>query len=192
MLKRFSIDTIYLDIDGVLNRFQLEALQEVGCQITDESEYPVECQWDIVGAAQRLGVDVTEQEFWDAIPRCLWETSEKTSWAGMLIGRCRRVVGHRNMYLLTSPTLDPECAAGKLKWIQTFLPNWLHRQFLMGPVKHCCARPGALLIDDSDKNVNAFRSAGGEAFLFPRPWNSAHEQANCAVSKTIEFLDELP
>ena len=34
------------------------------------------------------------------------------------------------------------------------------------------AHPGALLIDDADRNVKRFVRAGGMAYLFPQPWNS--------------------
>ena len=40
--------------------------------------------------------------------------------------------------------------------------------------KHFCARPDALLIDDGDHNVEAFRANGGQTILVPRPWNSLH------------------
>ena len=50
----------------------------------------------------------------------------------------------------------------------------MQRQFLIGPSKHLCAKPGVLLIDDSDKNVAAFQEQGGSSLLVPRPWNSLH------------------
>jgi 5'(3')-deoxyribonucleotidase len=84
--------------------------------------------------------------------------------------------------ILTGPTKDPECLAGKYEWITTVLPPYLHRQYLIGPRKQFCAHPEALLIDDSDDNVKAFRGAGGHAILVPRPWNSLH------ALNTTEYL----
>ena len=78
---------------------------------------------------------------------------------------------------MTSPTIDPDCLAGKLEWIHEFTPRWMHRQYLVGPRKQFCAHREALLIDDADKNVNTFREWGGQALLVPRPWNSMHALA---------------
>ena len=50
--------------------------------------------------------------------------------------------------------------------------------------KHFCARPDALLIDDSDHNVEAFLAHGGQAILVPRPWNPLH------CMPTLTFLDD--
>ena len=48
------------------------------------------------------------------------------------------------------------------------------RDFLIGPPKWICARPDQLLIDDNDGNVESFRERGGQAILFPQPWNLNH------------------
>jgi len=39
--------------------------------------------------------------------------------------------------------------------------------------KSLLARPRAVLVDDSDANVDAFRAAGGAGIVFPQPWNRA-------------------
>ena len=123
-----------------------------------------------------------------------------------LLGWCESLVGQENVCLLTSPTIDPDCLAGKLEWIHEFTPKWLHRQYLVGPCKQFCAHPEALLIDDSDKNVNKFRDWGGQAVLVPRPWNTNHtlntmenlahafELLHEAKREALErqFLDEQP
>ena len=73
---------------------------------------------------------------------------------------------------MTTPVEDPESLAGKLEWIHKYFPEWMHRQYLMGPQKHLLAGPGSLLIDDSEENVEKFRQHDGQAILVPRPWNS--------------------
>jgi hypothetical protein len=91
-----------------------------------------------------------------------------------LLSGAINLVGTENICILTNPRPEPGCIPGKLAWIRDYLPPWLHDQYLIGKPKHLCAYPEALLIDDCDKNVNAFRKHGGEAILVPRPWNSLH------------------
>ncbi len=186
------IDSIYLDLDDVLNDFTREALQHV----TGLSEFTHEPEWgyDIVLAAGKLCTKAqvqpagsiseckippsisstffTQASFWGQIKRDFWANIGVTDWCYELIDICASAVGKENVCILTSPTLDPDCVAGKMEWIQKEMPTWLHRQFLIGPCKQFCARPGSLLIDDCEENVRKFRERGGLAWEFPRPWNS--------------------
>lgn len=172
------IRRVLLDLDDVCNRFTMTALHYMGCRIDPlrYDEYPVACQWDIVCAANTLlGYErFTKSDFWEHIPRKFWANVPPSAEFGSLIGFCESLVGQENVCLLTSPTIDPDCLAGKLEWIHQFAPRWLHRSFLVGPRKQFCAHGEALLIDDADKNVKAFREWGGQAVLVPRPWNSLH------------------
>lgn len=52
--------------------------------------------------------------------------------------------------------------------------------------KDLYAKPGQILIDDADHNVEAFRSADGEAILVPRPWNKGHGR-----NPVVEVREEL-
>ena len=178
MIKR-----ILLDIDDVCNRFTMTALHYVGCRI-DPMQYdsfPVECQYDIVGAANKLlGYErFSVSDFWEHIPRKFWANTPPSEEFPLLLGWCESLVGQENLCLLTSPTIDPDCLAGKLEWIHRFAPRWLHRQYQVGPCKQFCAMHEALLIDDADKNVNKFREWGGNTLLVPRPWNSNHDLNTC-------------
>ena len=179
---------LLLDIDDVCNRCTMHALKWVGCPLDslDQSQFPAECGYDIVGAANRLmGYEkFTVSTFWNSIPREFWATTPISPEFNWLLGQVEHLVGQENVCLLTSPTIDPDCLAGKLEWIHAFTPKWLHRQFLVGPCKQFCAHPDALLVDDSDKNVNAFRKWGGKALLVPRPWNTLHEK------ETLPYLQE--
>lgn len=169
------ISRILLDIDDVCNKMTIPMLQFMGCDINGYSQFPSHVGYDIVGAANHLVGEErwTPRTFWESIPRHIWSDAPLSDEFPQLIEHCERLVGRENICLLTSPTLDPECLAGKLEWIHKHMPPWLHRQFLVGPVKHFCARPDALLVDDADKNVRKFKEHGGQAFLVPRPWNSA-------------------
>lgn len=170
------IKKIYLDIDGVLNRFQWYIFQRLGVPMAHEDQYPVEAGWDIVQAANiLLGEDrYSKTSFWNSVTREMWANTPTSDIFSLLIGTCEQLVGQENICILTSPTLDADCVAGKVEWMQRFLPKWMHRNFLIGPPKHECAQPGRVLIDDADKNVAAFNAAGGKGILVPRPWNTLH------------------
>lgn len=188
------IQRVFLDLDDTLNSLTLHILGMVrGISVGpyDYHKFPVEVGYDILGAYERLKLREPEfqhfetfsvQTFWETVPRVAWSRTPKSPQFDYLIREAENLVGRENVCILTTPTKDPECLAGKLEWIHDYLPSWLHRQFLIGPRKHFCARPDALLIDDSDEQVNKFREHGGQALLVPRPWNTNH------VYDTDEYL----
>lgn len=170
---------IFLDLDDVCNFFTMHALAAVGCPVEARELDAFDPKWgfDIIEAANRLHEvhDFTMKSFWDAIDREVWISAPESDEFGSLLSACADLVGRKNVCILTTPTRDPECLAGKLEWIHDHFPPWMHRQYLMGPAKHLLAQPGALLIDDSDLNVKQFRIHGGSAILVPRPWNPLHK-----------------
>ena len=170
------IETILLDIDGVSNTFHKHVFTSLGLPYMDDTRYPVECGWDIVSAANHLaGYErFTPADFWRSITREMWATTPVSPEFEFILAWAEIQVGRDHIYFLTSPTLDADSVAGKLEWIQHFAPKWMQRQYLIGPCKHLCAKPGALLIDDSNNKVAAFEEHGGMAILVPRPWNSLH------------------
>lgn len=172
-----KIHTIYLDMDDVLNTLGPYLLWFINCPVepTDYSLYPG--RLDIVPAANRLlGVKrYTRNTFWESMPRRVWADCPKSPECDWLIRRCRSLVGG-SIYVATSPTKDPDCLAGKLEWIHSHLPRWMHRQYSITPRKWKLAQPGTLLIDDNEANCQKFVNGGGVAILFPRPWNEAAGQ----------------
>ena len=174
---------ILLDVDDTLNRFSDTALSYFCGREINIEDFPHPGSYDLVSAAATLSKQpgLTKQEFWDYFPRDFWASLPKSDEFDMIL-EFAESHGRENVCIVTAPTIDPLCLAGKLDWIHSNLPDWLHRQFLMGPRKHFCARPDAVLVDDADKNVTAFRAHGGNAILVPRPWNSNHDFV------TSEFL----
>ena len=169
---------IFLDLDDVLNRFTMPALYHVGCPVNEFTfnDYDPKWGYDIIRAVNALhpGRTFTESEFWNSFNRSFWASlpeSEEFEW---LVNKAISYVGENNVYILSSPTRDPDCLAGKLEWIQRCMPFALQRSYLLGPSKHLCANSKALLIDDREQNVDDFRAHGGRALLVPRPWNRLH------------------
>jgi len=178
---------IFLDLDDVLNTCTPAALHYVGCPVspTDITVQKPEWGYDIVNAANRLHPTklFTESTFWQSIGRDFWANAPKSIECDWLLETCAGLVGRERVCILTAPTLDPDCLAGKLEWIQRCLPKWIHRQYLMGPRKHFCAKRGALLIDDNPRNIEAFSAHGGLTILMPRPWNYMH-----AVTDSLGYV----
>lgn len=98
--------------------------------------------------------------------------------------------GKGNICLLSSPTRNPESAAGKLAWINQHYPQ-LSRSFFLGTAKHFAASRNKVLVDDFDYNVEVFREAGGQAILIPRLWNSHHSFHLDALETLRARLDNL-
>lgn len=173
------IRRILLDIDDVCNQCTKYALQWVGCPMDYDNfleKYPPEYGYNIVDVANAsLGYKRFDvPSFWNMIPRTFWSTCPVSDEYGWLFDECVRLVGQDNVCFLTGPTKDPDCLAGKLEWISRNSPEFMHRQYLIGPRKRFCAHPEALLIDDNDANVDSFRAHGGKAITVPRPWNRLH------------------
>lgn len=165
---------IYLDMDGVLvdlvrHTYRLFAITpaEVDRRHADTKT------WDGISIqiADVLGVDFVDQdlqELWEAEGQAFWASVPWLDGGRELLDVCN---ASAPVMLLSTPTWAPSCVAGKLEWIQRETPT-LARAYALCPAKHMVAHPGALLIDDGEHNVEAFRKAGGMAFLWPAPWNS--------------------
>lgn len=160
-----TIDRILLDMDGVLSDWTGAA-----CRLFDRdpadvyANWPEGC-WDITKA---LGV--SGAELWrrvDSAGFYFWAELEAYPWVDELLELCQATAPTT---ILTSPSRDPQSLAGKLEWMQR---RWglTFRDYLVGPDKLACARPGALIIDDRPATVDGFREAGGAGVLFPAAWN---------------------
>ncbi len=174
------IKEIFIDLDDTLNKFTMETLVEVGCIINQSdplSSHDPAWGFDLVKAANALHPHrkFTPEQFWRSFSEYFWATLPRSDEFDFLLEESIKLVGKDNICILSSPTRDPACAAGKLSWIQNHCPHWLHRQYLLGPEKFRCAKPGALLIDDNDDNIEKFCSKGGMAMIIPRPWNRLHK-----------------
>jgi 5'(3')-deoxyribonucleotidase len=157
---------IYLDLDGVLVDFVSGALKTLG--VTNykipPNGYKIE-SWK--------GVGVSTKEFWKAIDATnehFWADLEKYPWSDKLVRLCE---SYGSVFILTSPSRNPYCLAGKMMWLKKHYPR-LTRSVIMTPHKYLCAAPNRILIDDNDDKINKFIEYGGTGILFPQMWNTAH------------------
>lgn len=163
-----------LDIDGVMTNFVSAACKEhhVPSPYEDKTNHG---RWDIATL-----LDMEDDDFWEPLGYSyFWESLPLMDDALEIFVSVLDTFPSDNIAFCSTPARSPSSAKGKLRWIeQTFPP--LRRHFILTPKKHMLAHPGALLIDDSNKNVDRFRNAGGHAILVPRPWNSLHEYSHAA------------
>jgi len=170
------IKKIFLDLDDVLNTFTPYVLSEICGRDVTYNDYPVEAGWNIHEAAMILTGNKRFSDatyFWSLVTRKMWASVPLASEFYGVFSVSANCVGRKNVFILTAPTLDPECLAGKLEWIQRSCPDWIKRQYIITPRKEVCAGRGCLLIDDNEDNVNNFtrENCDSDAILIPRPWN---------------------
>lgn len=155
---------IFLDMDGVCADFVGAA-----CKAHGKTTDGVDC-WDFF---EKWGID--EDQFWEPVNaggREFWANLEPFEWFDELLSMVK--AADRNFYVLTKPSRQASCLAGKLDWIHKhFGRNF--RNYIFSPNKTPLAAPGRLLIDDSDENCEGFSAAGGKFILFPQPWNKARD-----------------
>ena len=118
---------------------------------------------------------MTNEQFWHPLnSHKFWANLAWTVDGPAILQAAEKAFGKSNVYILSKPCDAPESASGKLEWIQKNMPDYA-RRYLLGPAKEFAAHAGAVLIDDNDANIDAWRKSGGVGVLVPRPWNSAHD-----------------
>ncbi len=190
------IDHAYLDMDGVTVDFTRAALELHGLtkalQLWPRGLYdmPTACQ---MGATAFWGpINDQPPEWWAGMPA--------TPWADEVA----RLAGQWPI-TIASVAITPAANLGKIEWLThrygnppppyEFVPRTEHLPRPGGykaghflDHKPDEERASLLLIDDSDAEVAAWRTSGGQAILFPAVWNTAHR---FAVDPIRYVADEL-
>jgi hypothetical protein len=154
--------TIFLDLDGVIIDWDGGAIKWFGLDKTHEDV----TNWGKVFEWTGLSTP----EFWENLDhRLFWEELGFLPGAKSILSMLNRV--EANVCLLTSPALHT--AGWRQNWIQENMPSYFYsKRYLIGPAKEFCAHENTWLIDDYDVTVSCFREAGGNAILYPQPWNN--------------------
>jgi len=134
--------------------------------------------------------DLTPEQFWNSLDRSFWADLDWMPDGQEILRVVEDFFGKDNICLLTSPTLNPESASGKMDWIKRNMPDY-SRQFLVGSAKKFCASHDAVLIDDADHNYQSFIKAGGGAVLVPRKWNSRYADDNNTIEVLSLYITKL-
>lgn len=119
------------------------------------------------------------REFWVSMP--------KTPEADQIVELALASFGLANTAILTAPSSFEGCIPGKRAWIERYYPT-LKSQMIFGSAKEFLAGPNRWLLDDRDKNVDAFQKAGGHGVLVPRPWNRGHLESGNVIGVLFEAI----
>lgn len=163
---------MFLDIDGVLADFDRGYREYYDCFAG--IEYEDVTSWEFCVEHYKKMTGKSAASFWGGFTHEFWANLHKTP-------ECDLILALTEPYkpiLLTAPPLsgDGSSAGGKQEWIRKNLPDYFFDgRYLIGACKEICAKPGAILIDDSDANCIAWIENGGTAILVPRPWNVLRE-----------------
>jgi 5'(3')-deoxyribonucleotidase len=163
----------FVDLDGVVADFVGSVLKLHDLD-PDDILPKMEGSYDI----QNL-LGLSTSEFWGVIDKdfTFWENLPLLPDAKQLMNALEE--RYKEIYFLSSPSLSPACHFGKATWVAEHFPKYQNKLILTGH-KHLLAKKDRILIDDSDKNINRFKAAGGHVLLYPRPWNSKHHLSSTA------------
>jgi len=87
--------------------------------------------------------------------------------------------------ICSAPSACPNSAAGKTHWVADQLGDLGKKKLILVDDKSFLAHPGVILIDDMLRYTEAFRQAGGETVIVPRPWNNGTEAEYEAFKETL-------
>lgn len=174
-----KIKHVFWDLDGVFVDFVGGVCQLLGrCPKTTVRNWPAG-EYQLENA-----LNVSTDAITNAIGRGgldWWAHLDPHEWQPGLRILMLEVMGNHS--ILTAPAFSAVEWQGKKLWAERYLPELgLH----MTSQKQLLANPGTLLIDDNGANVAAFRAAGGQAILFPQPWNENHHIA--AQALRVDYL----
>lgn len=156
-----------LDMDGVCTDFVRHALPLFG----RDPEEVVEQE----NMEAHLGI--TAKEFWSTIDKVgaeWWATMPQTPECDDILN----MLATFGTYIFaSSPSNSVHALTGKALWLKNKFGS-RYNGYQLGSYKHTMSRPGAILIDDFDKNCNKFEAVDpypGQAILVPRSWNKARD-----------------
>lgn len=179
---------VYLDCDGVFADFVTGILAKMDYPFPGWDAWPFGHIFDIfplLGTNWAEASKFCTTDFWANLP---WMSDGQ---------RLRDEVWKRfrpdETIMLTKPMDHDDSYTGKARWVTKHMPE-LRRRFVPTHInKHEFAYDfNCLLIDDSEKNYDAFVGAGGAGILVPRP-NNANDKiyfAGEAVSYVAERMDK--
>lgn len=171
--------TILLDMDGVVSHFTAA----LAALTSDYQDLLWPERDDLCG---NYGF-ASNDDLWQTIDRAgqaFWQDMPVMPWAQELYD----VLRPYSVVFCTSPAYNPVCAAGKMAWLQRFTGDRALRDVVITPRKELLARPRSILIDDLERNVRKFRTAGGQAILFPAPYNSMRGQFDPSGRPQIRYV----
>lgn len=160
---------ILVDLDEVLADFVGSALRLHGVAVETFQRRQPAGTWDMT-----IGLDLSPEAFWSPINSMgerFWANLPKLPWANQLISLISGITD--DWHIVSSPSRCPTSYNGKVRWLKKEFGEGFDR-FALTPHKYIFAKPGVILIDDRDQNIDDFVAAGGEGIVFPTHLNTNH------------------
>jgi 5'(3')-deoxyribonucleotidase len=174
---------ILIDMDCTVADFQLGACKAHGIKYRSFLEAHVPGEYGTHLVFERvLGKPISQEEFWAPITAdpCFWLYLDPLPWATELYELVRDVTD--DFEFVTSHSKCPTCVHQKEQWLLTHLGPDAADQMTACRRKHLMAKPGVVLIDDTESTCNKFRKEGGHAVVFPALHNSLHDVSHKPMS----------
>jgi 5'(3')-deoxyribonucleotidase len=172
---------ILCDVDGVLANFVNGVIESHDMPLTHD-EYAT---WD-----HHRVLGIADEKFWEPTREAgWWESLLPYSWSVNLIVELESIAP---VVFTTTTSACSKCPSEKVNWLRDWgFLGTMATNYMIGPKKELMARPETILIDDSDDNVEKFIHAGGNAILFPQPWNkNRHLIKTDRVAYVLEAVHE--
>lgn len=152
----------YLDMDGVCVAWTEAVCALYGVPVPEgPMTYDLHPYFGVSEDAMWARINALGTDWWAALPPYPWFRNLFSALAA---------IGPRVVFL-TSPCTEGHSAAGKVRWIRKHVaPDF--RDYVITSKKYLLARPGTVLVDDSDDKLAAFSNHGGNSVVFPRQWNT--------------------
>lgn len=192
---------VFLDLDGVIRDYSKGTIKkfDLKCTVEDITEYHMLIKFYCERISGKKWDEIPEDDqkeltktFWEENDAHHFECLGMTPWAEDLLWN----IEDWKPFILTSPTWTS--AGGTQRWIRKYLPNYfMERRYMIGSCKYICGfsdylnRVFSVLIDDAPEKVEEFKNAGGEAILFPAPYNENRDLVDFRVDYVVDQLRQL-
>lgn len=173
---------ILLDLDQVLTDFIGASCVKFGVPYDKLLSVWEPGHYDIRVPLGKFRPDIAKEPalFWNDLneDEAFWAHMPELPWADRVIDLVRRM--DPDFEVITTASQCPSSWAGKVRWVQRkFGRHFPHKRLDITGHKERRAKPGVVLIDDTQTNCTRFTDCGGTAVLFPAIHNRYHaESAN--------------
>ena len=183
---------IYLDMDGPSCNWTKGTCDLLGVEVPqfEATEHADNAELRLRGQKLYQALGCKSGEMWDAIQAAgssFWANLPPQPWFQELYYELCRM---DEVIFLTSPSHLASPASGKIQWLHRNIKNNF-RNFIITNRKELLAKPGDILIDDHNGNIDEFTQAGGIGLLFPRPWNRQYANSDDPLKPLFRSLKQI-
>lgn len=160
---------ILLDMDGVLADFFTSALKALNANSKRDPITPQQYVEKQEFAMDKV-FNITASKFWQTIEtNDFWQNLKPMEHADNLLSYLRMF--KIPIVIASSPSFHSTCIPSKVAWLYHYYGIRV-TDCMFGSKKYLMAKPGTLLIDDSQKNIDNFIHHEGQAVCIPSNWNT--------------------